>query len=738
MTAIESGVALFATPEIRVEGREKVSGRLAYTADITRPGTLWAAFATSPFAHARIVRVDVAAARAIPGVRAVLTGADIGPRRFGRQLYDWPVLACETVRFLGERVAAVAADTREAAEAAARAIAVTYEELPAVFDLQAALADDAPVLHPEWSSYYFAYLGDRPSPPRAHPNIQGAIVLAKGAPDLEPIFARAHRVFEHVFRMPRQHAGYIEPRSTIVWLDDDGRVHVQSPNKTPFSLRRQLARVAEIAEERIVVEPSAIGGDFGGKGLTIDEFPCYFLAKTTGRPVRYVQTYADELRTGPTRHRTVASLRTAVDADGTFLAHASTVLYDGGAYAAGKPIPTLVPGNGYGAIPYRIPNVRLDIRTVYTNALPAGHVRGPSEIQTFYAWEQHVEMIAEALGRDPLAYRRHNVVRDGDTTLSGEPVAGGAADAVLAVLQREASGETIVPGRARGYAFTCGHTGGGKTSARATVSADGTIVVVIGVPDQGVGVLTALQRVMAAALGIAPERVSVRRGSTADALADPGSGHSRVTHIVGRAVQDAAAQVRALLEGEGGSTLTEATFAELARRACRAGPREVIGAFADPHGDGGSDLSFAAYAIDVEVDRETGSLALHDVLFVTDVGQIINPVAHQGQIDGGFIFGLGNALMEEIPLDESGRVRTPSLGEYKLPGMRDVPPFRTVLVPASPGDGPFGAKMAGELSNTGVAPAIANAIYHAVGVRLNEYPLTAERVHAALHARALS
>jgi CO/xanthine dehydrogenase Mo-binding subunit len=731
MTALDS-VALFATTETRVEGREKVSGRLAYTADLVRPGTLWAGFAISPFAHARIVRIDVDAARAVPGVRAVLTGADIGPRRFGRQLYDWPVLACETVRFLGERVAAVAAETREAAEAAARAIDVTYEELPAVFDPQAALADDAPVLHPEWSSYYFAYLGDRPSPPRAHPNIQGAIVLAKGEADLEPIFARAHRVFEHVFRMPRQHAGYIEPRSTIVWLDDDGRVHVQSPNKTPFSLRRQLARVAGIAEERIVVETSAIGGDFGGKGLTIDEFPCYFLAKATGRPVRYVQTYAEELRNGPTRHRTVATLRTAVAADGTFLAHASTVLYDGGAYAAGKPIPTLVPGNGYGAIPYRVPNVRLDIRTVYTNALPAGHVRGPSEIQTFFAWEQHVEMIAEALGRDSLALRRQNVVRDGDTTLSGEPVAGGSADAVLGALEREMPRTALGPGCARGYAFTCGHTGGGKTAVRATVSADGKVAVVIGVPDQGVGVQTAVQRVMAAALAIAPERIAVRRGSTADALVDPGSGHSRVTHVVGRAAQDAAAQLRARLDA-GDVPVTEATFAERARRVCREGPCEVIGTFADPHGDGGSDLSFAAYAVDVQVDRETGALALHDVLFVTDVGQIINPVAHQGQIDGGFIFGLGNALMEEIPLDETGRVGTPSLGEYKLPGMRDVPPFRTILIPAPPGDGPFGAKMAGELSNTGVAPAIANAVYHAAGVRLSEYPLTAERVHAALN-----
>jgi carbon-monoxide dehydrogenase large subunit len=705
---------LFATPETRVEGREKVSGRLAYTADITRPGALWAAFATSPHAHARIVRVDVRAARAIPGVRAVLTAADIGERRFGRQLYDMPVLAWDVVRFIGERVVAVAADTRAAAEAAARAIEVTYEELPAILDTEAATAPAAPVLHPEWSSYFYAYLAGRPSPERAHPNIQGQITIASGEADLGPAFARAHRTFEHTFHMPRQHAGFIEPRATIVWVDPDGLVHVQSPNKTPFALRRQLARVAEIDEAQIVIEPSAIGGDFGGKGLTIDEFPCYFLAKATGRPVRYVQTHADELRAGPTRHRTIATLRTAVSVDGTFLAHASRIVYDGGAYAAGKPIPHLIPGNGYGAIPYRCPNVRLDIRAVYTNTVPAGHVRGPSEVQTFFAWEQHVDLIAEALGIDALELRRRNVVRAGDLTLTGEPVSGDAGVAVLAALERELPRETPPAGCARGIAFTCAHTGGGKTAVRATLHPDGRVTVVIGVPDQGVGVLTVVRRVLAAELRIPPERVAVVRGSTTDALADPGSGHSRVTHIVGRAVLDAAAQLRPLLD------------------APRDGDRTVIGSFADPHGDGGSDLSFAAYAIEAAVDAETGAIALRDALFVTDVAQIINPVAHQGQIDGGFVFGVGHALMEEIPLDESGRIATPSLAEYKLPGMPDIPPLRTVHVPAPPGDGPFGAKMAGELSNAGVVPAVANAVSRAAGVRLLEYPLTAERVYVAL------
>ena len=687
---------------------------------------LFAAFVQSPHAHARIRSIDVAAARGMPGVKAVLTGADIGRRCFGRQLYDWPVLAVDVVRFAGDRVAAVAAETREAAECAARAIDVDYEELPALLDAREALAEDAPVLHPEWASYFFSYLQGKPSPTYAHPNIHGNVVLTRGEHDLESIFAGAHRVFEHHFETPRQHAAYIEPQATLVWIDGSGIVHVQSPNKSPFALRRQLAKVAGLREDEIVVETSAIGGDFGGKGLTADDFPCYFLARATGRPVRYVQSYADALRNVPPRHRSFVTLRTAVGCDGRFLAHTSTILYDGGAYAAGKPIPTLIPGNGCGAIPYHVPNVRIDISSVYTNTVPAGHVRGPGEIQTFFAWEQHVELMAVALGYDVLDFRRRNVVGSGQSTLTGEDVHGAPmADAVLAAVQRERG--PAKPNRAHGMAFICAHTGGGRTGVRLRLHGDGRMEAIVGVPDQGVGVMTVIRRIIAAEFAIDPDAIAVRRGNTDDALADPGSGHSRVTHIVGRAAQDACAKLRDLLAaGSGG-------FAERAAHACAGGPIAVEGTFVDPAGDGGSDLTFAACSVEIEVDRETGSIRVHDALMVADVGQIINPIAHQGQIDGGFVFGLGGALMEELPIDEHGRVTTLNLGEYKIPTMRDIPPLRTILLQSLPGDGPFGAKMIGELANVAVVPAIANAIFHAAGVRLHSFPATSERVYAAIN-----
>jgi CO/xanthine dehydrogenase Mo-binding subunit len=239
-----------------------------------------------------------------------------------------------------------------------------------------------------------------------------------------------------------------------------------------------------------------------------------------------------------------------------------------------------------------------------------------------------------------------------------------------------------------------------------------------------------LTRVAAAVLGLPPERVGVRRGNTGEALTDPGTGGSWVTRIVGRSVHEAASKLKAELEARSGLALTDDTLAAVAARACAGGAIECTGSYAPSRGD---DFSFCGSWVDAAVDRETGAVRVTDALLVCDVAEIINPTGHQGQIDGGFAAGIGSALMEEIALDESGKVQTLSLGEYKLPTMRDMPPLRTVLVRARDAQGPFGTKMSGELSNAGVAPAIANAIYDAAGVRLDRFPLTAERVYRALN-----
>jgi CO/xanthine dehydrogenase Mo-binding subunit len=636
------------------------------------------------------------------------------------------------VLFIGDRVAAVAAETPEAAEAAARLVEVEYDELPAVLDPIAALAPDAPVLHPDRDSYFFA--GKTP-PPRPHPNTQGSHRIVKGSGNPEAVFATAAHVYEHTFSTPRQHAGYMEPHATLVWIDADDVVHVYTPNKQPFSVQRWVSNVIDVPLDKVVVEPCAIGGDFGGKGLTIDEFVCYYLAKATGRPVKYVWTYLDELQSSSVRHAARITLKTAVDANGKFLAHRSNVVYDGGAYAAGKPGPTLCPGmTGYSTVPYHIPEAVADIMTVYTNTIAGAHVRSPADVQVFFAWEQHVDMIARDLGIDALELRMLNVVRAGEPALSNEDLYKPQGLAVLDALKNDLEARPQPAGTGRGYALVCRHTGGGKTSIDATVAPEGTITVVCGVPDQGSGIFTAVQRVMATTLGIRPERIAVRRGSTRDAKTDPGSGGSRVTNIVGHAAIVACDAIVAELKHRSGITVDDdASFVQAVTEATHDGPFTVTGEYDAGTHDAAhpADFSFTAFAFDLTVDRDTGAFHIDDALIVCDVGRIINPVGHQGQLEGGFIYGYGSSTMEEMPVDESGKITTLSLGEYKVPTVRDIPPLRTILV-AGEAQGPYGAKMAGELTNSGVAPALANAIYDAAGVRLTSFPITSERIYAAL------
>jgi CO/xanthine dehydrogenase Mo-binding subunit len=733
----------FAGAERRVDGDAKVSGKAAYTADTKLPGMLWAAFANSPYPSARIVSIDTRAARAVPGVHAVISGLDLGPINFGRRLHDRPVLAYDYVRFVGDRVAAVAAETKEAAEEAARLIEIEYEELPGVYDTASALLPDAPIIHPNAKDYRF---DNGPRPPRAHENLQGANVVIKGDADLAPHFAAAHRVFEHRFRTGPHHHGYLEPHATVVWIDGDDVLHIQSPCKAPFRLREQLVLVTGIPRERIVIERPSIGGDFGGKGIVIDEFPCYFLARKTGRPVKYVSTLMDDMRAMGVRHGAEITLRTGVDREGRFLVHEASVDYDGGAYAAAKPSANHTPGQiGFATIGYQVPHARLNIRVVYTNNTPASHVRAPADVQTVFAWESHVDQMAEALGIDPFDLRLRNVMSDGQTALTDEPMHHPRGREVLEVLRRESRWDetTMRAGRGRGIGFTCRHTGGGKTNVRLRLAADGSIAVISGVPDQGSGSATMMNRVVAATLSVDPKRVRIHHENTANALSDPGAGASRVTHIVGNAAHIASETLRVKLTEALGMRLEEdqfvddagrtLTFEAAAAQLCIDGPIEVTGFYDGTHesADHPADYSFSAFVVDVDVDRETGMFRIADAVFVVDVGTIINPVTHQGQIDGGYIYGYGNACLEEMPRDE-GRCSALSLADYKLPTIADIPPLRTVLLEQITAGGPFGAKMAGELSNAAIAPAIANAIAAAARVRISELPITAERVYNAL------
>ena len=708
---------VFATPERRVEGHGKVTGAADFAADIKRDGMLHVAFVGSPYPHALVRRVDVSGARTAPGVRAVLAGADVRPARFGRRLQDWPVLAWDRVRFIGDRVAAVAADTLEHAEAAAALVDVEYEEQPAIFDAEAALADGAPVLHPDAADYaVVARRGEQVKrSPVPHPNLQGHEVHEHG--DVAGGFAKAARIFEHTFRVPPVHQAYIEPRAALVWIEGDV-THVVSTNKAPFSLREQMAQTLDLPAESIVVHTPHVGGDFGGKGLSLDEHALVFLARATKQPVRSLLRYADELQISNTRHGAVIHLRTGIDRDGRITAHESRVIFDGGAYAAGKPVNSLMPGDAMLTLAgYHVPAARVEASAVYTNHLPAGHDRAPGQPQNSFAAESHIDLIARELGIDPLDFRERNAIRAGQIDIHGDQWHASEVPRVLATLRREAkwdaplasSHPSSAQGRGRGVALGVRHVGRGKTSMELTLGRDGSVEVKTGAPDQGGGAHTMIQRVVARELDLAPERVRIEQLDTATSPVDPGVGGSRVTPVHGNAALDGARKIKAALAEGRAAPITVTGTAEQ--------QQHMYGAY--------------AYAIEVELDRETGAFKITDATLVADVGTVINPVAVRGQLEGGFAFGLGQAAMEELVIDD-GRVVTANLGDYKIPTIGDVPKLRLVLITDAPGPGPFGAKSVGELANAAIIGAVANAVANA-GARVYSLPITAEKVFAELH-----
>jgi len=710
--------------EIRVEGREKVSGQAQYSADFVMDGMLWAAFLTSPVAHAKIGSIDTRKAKEVPGVVAVLTGADIGERRLGRVLFDWPVLAYEKVRFIGDYVAAAAAQTREAALEAVGLIEVDYAELPAVFDPEEAIGKDAVTLHERPENY--AYNGKQ-RPPVPHLNMQGYNLMKQG--DVEAGFAKAARVFEHTFTTPRYFAGYIEPRATLVWIDRDDVVHVVTTNKSPYGLRNQMATCTGLPPEKIVIEPSFIGGDFGSKGLSIEEFQCYYLARATGRPVKYVRTYLDDIQSTNVRHASKITFRSGVDADGRFVAFDARLVFNGGAYAAGKPVPQLIPGVTP-KTPYYFRNSRMERICAYTNTVPAGHVRAPADVQIMFALESHVDMIARELGADPLEFRLKNAIRDGEIDIDGTPYHEARAVDVLEGLRKAVDwGKALPEGRGRGIGLTTRHVGMGKTSLKIGLDPDGTIRVRTGTTEQGVGTFTVIARVIAHVLEIETDRIRVARGATGSVPPDPGVGASRVTHVGGMAAMNGAEQLRAMLEEVG---YPQVAWDEAVKALLRKGPVDITGTHDGEHKHGEPEWhDFNAYCVELSVDPQTGALEIHDVVFVVDVGTIINPVAHRGQVNGGFSFGIGHALTEELVV-EDGKIVNLNLGEYKLPTQADMPPLRVVYLPTKRGPGPWGAKMAGEVSTSGVPPAIANAVADACGIRVTTLPLTSERIFEAL------
>jgi CO/xanthine dehydrogenase Mo-binding subunit len=724
----------------RVEGVEKVTGSARYAADFSPPGTIWGKALHSPYAHARIVSIDTAAAKALPGVHAVITGADVETGTYyGRAIKDIPVLAKDRVRFFGERIAAVAADDEDTAQRALDLIEIEYEELPTVFDPLEAMQPSAPNLHPDFASY----TGARP-PENQPPNVYSLTLAERG--DVEAGFAEADVIVDNTYRLSRVHQVYLEPQTVTIWLDGE-RVQVWTCSKAPYNTREALATAANIPEETIVFNPTLIGGDFGGKATPSDLPICYFLAKASGRPVRMVLDYTEELMAANPRHEVVVQLKSGVKRDGTLTARQVRFIVNSGAYAGYKPA-GIIRGGNQAAGPYRIPNTRIEVANVYTNTVPGGHMRAPGEPQAFFAVESHTDEIARQIGMDPLQFRLLALVEEGEETAFGEVLHDVRAKQTLLAAAEAAGYSSARPANVgRGIAIGDRPPGGGQGTADVTFRPDGTVLLQTGVFDQGSGTYTTLRQVVAEELKIDPERIQIQVQNTDYVPMDSGLGGSRGTRVYTatayEAAQEAKQELIRVASGQlewpaenvvyVGDEIRRTDVDEsvrwqevLAKTSETVTGRGHVQDSTRPH-----FTSFTAQIAEVSVDPETGEVKLLNFTTAHDVGRIINPIGHQGQINGGVMQGIGYALMEELRV-EDGRVTSLSMGDYKVPTMRDIPPMKTVLVEAEQGVGPYNIKGIGETPIGPVAPAIANAVADATGARIRTLPITAEKVYEAL------
>ncbi len=727
----------------RAEGPDKVTGRSRYAADIPRAGLLWGKILRSPHPHARIRGIDASRARKAPGVRAVVTGRDVPNHFMGKQIRDLPVLCWDRVRYVGDRVAAVAAETAEAAEAALGLIDIDYEILPAVFDPVAATEPEAPLLHDDVAAYDGA-----PRERLATDVRNGLTRLSWSKGDVERGFREADVVLEHTFRIPARHQGYLEPHAGLLSIDPDGRIQVWASTKDPFRTRRMLADTIGVEHARVRVHSVNVGGEFGGKGDARDLPAAFFLARESGRPVKIVMTYAEELTASNPDEATVITVRTGVKRDGRIVARRLKAWHAGGAYGGLKASASFATWHYAGGL-YRVENASFEFLQIYTNTTPGGYYRSPGSIPTFFALESHTDIIARELGMDPGEFRLRNVLRDNEEDAIGKRLPGLQVHSVLARALEAADWHAPRPGR--GVAIYGRHISGGETGIAVTAEADGSLTVLSPTVDQGTGTHTILRQLVAEQMQLALEQVRAVTGDTDTVPYDTGARASRVTYVAGLAVERACNELRDKLAAHAARMLecdpVDVAYADGAF-SLRTDPRQrlSLAQVAARHPDDRTvtveeDFRYpdettyvCAQVAEVEVDPETGATRVERIITAHDVGTVINPVTHQGQIDGGVIMGLGQAVMEEITLD-NGKVANANLGDYKLPGIRDIPRLETVLVDSEGGLAPHGAKAIGEFANNNPPAAIANAVADAVGVRLFEIPVTAEKVYSGLRER---
>lgn len=751
----------------RSDAEEKARGEAQYVDDLQRPGMLHGAVLVSPYAHAKILSYDVSEALALPGVKAVLTGADFPLKRSGSFIKDEVMLAKDKVRYVGEAVAVVAATDVEIARRAIRLIEVEYDELPAVLNIDDALAEDAPILHEDFGDYFKTIASE------ASGNRFWRAEIAEG--DSDAAWAECDVIVEGTYETQAQHHMYMEPCGALAEPDRSGRVTVWSACQSVHLTQQRVAEWIGVPMAKVRAVVPRIGGGFGGKGSPTVQPLAAALALKTGKPVKMVLTRTEDFETMRSRHPARIHMKTGAKKDGTLVARSYEAVLDCGAYADDSPAVVSVCGL-FGRGPYNIPNLKGRADGVYTNKLRAGAFRGFGNPQISFAGESQLDELAAKLRMDPLAVRLKNAMRPGDRFAGGQTVPSCGFVECLEKLGAavEAADRTNAPppGKRRGIGYSAFSHPCGLLSTGATVElrTDGSVAVNTGAVDIGQGSDTVLAQICAEALQLPMEQISFASPDTDSSPYNWKTAASRVTYMAGRAVLAASVQVKdkilaaaaemmecavvdlelapggeVHLKGVPGKMLP---FAAIAGRShyVTGGPiggSELLiydGERMDPKralvdGFAFSNLgvyTFGAQAAEIELDEVTGQVQVLRAWSAHDVGTAINPAMIEGQVEGGFVQGMGYALSEEMVWDD-GRLANPTLMDYKVPGVLEAPrEIHTIIVEDPDPTGPYGAKGVGEPPLVGAAPAIANAIANAADIRLRALPMTPERVLDAL------
>ncbi|WP_353507938.1 molybdopterin cofactor-binding domain-containing protein [Intrasporangium sp.] len=773
--------AVVGRPTHKVDAVRLVKGHAAFVDDVEPRGMLYAKVLRSPHAHARIVSIDDSEARALAGVHAVVHAFNTKRVKYASGGQSWPnprpwdqVSFDEKVRHVGDRVAAVAAETPELAERACGLITVAYEALPAVFDEREAILPGAPVIH------------DEPDTEGIHDASRNLShhITGQTVPDdrLDAAFAEADHVFEGTFHVQQQHHCPIEPHVTMGWLDEDERLVLRSSTQVPFHVRRMVAPLLGLPIKRIRVVKPRIGGGFGGKQEMLLEDIVGHLVLASRRPVRLELTREEEFVSSRIRHAQTLTFRTAVDTEGRLRAQDLRVIGNTGPYATHGFTVQSVTGQR-GLSQYNCPAKRYTADVVYTNRPVAGAFRGYGAPQALFALESHLDDIARGLGMDPVELRRKNWVRTGDP-LDILPALGerGATESAPEAMPRVtscATDECVAqatraigwgrrddaawrrppdrPGIRRGLGFAlCMQATAipnlDMGGASIKLNDDGSFNLLVGATDLGTGADTVLAQIAAEVLGVGADDVIVYAADTDLTPFDVGAYADSTTFISGMAVKRASETVRdrivlraARLLGLESATEVDlrerkawapdgrsVSLEEVALHSLHVEDQEQIMATAS-HVSDESPPPFAAQTAEVEVDVETGQVTVTKLVMAVDCGVAINPTTASGQVEGAMVQALGYGLTEELVLDEAGRAVNPQFGPYWIFRSDDTPPTEVYLVQTMEPSGPFGAKSVGEIAIDGVAPAVRNAILDATGVGINELPLTPERVWRALH-----